>query len=70
VNGKAFNKTLSQLTAAEVKNISGYAGGSLPDSGYGYSYCMDVSSEFYCLEMVSGRPSASDETVTFRTKKF
>jgi hypothetical protein len=70
VNAKAFNKTLSSLTAAEVRNTAGYAGGALADSGAGYSYCFDVSSEFYCLELVSGRPTTSNETVTFRTKKF
>ena len=70
VNGKAFNKSLSALTAAEVRDVSGYAGGSLPDSGYGYSYCFDVSGEFYCLEMVSSRPTTGNETVTFRKKQF
>jgi len=70
VNGKAFPKTLSSLTAAEVTNTSGYAGGVLNDSGAGYSYCFDVSSEFYCLEMVSGKPTTGSETVTVRTKKF
>jgi len=66
-----FAKTLSSLTAAEATNAALYAPvGSVADSGYGYSYCFNIAGEFYCLEMVSGKPTAASETVTFRTKKF
>ena len=70
MNGKVFPKSLASLTSAEVRDTSGYAGGSLSEGPSGSSYCMDLSPDFYCLEMVSDRPTAGDETVTFRYKKF
>ena len=68
---KTFAETLSSLTAAEVQNLSGYASsGSTLDAGSGYSYCFATGTDFYCFEMVSARPTAANETITIRVKKF
>jgi len=68
---KTFNKGLDSLSASEVKNLSGYSSeSSIADAGYGASYCFNYGADFYCLQLTSARPTAANETVTFKVKQF
>ena len=66
---KGFNKSLYSLTSAEVKDLAGYAAAGSIAVVTGNAYCFHLNAEFYCVEPVS-MPSAGDETVTFKVKKF
>jgi len=70
LQAKEFTGPLSELTASEVTNLSGYTStGNIVPSAVGNSYCFAQSSDFYCVEPVS-LPTAGNFSVTFRVKKF
>lgn len=69
-NEHTFASTLTSLTAAQVRGAAYTASGSVADSGYGYSYCFEIGADYYCVEMVSARPTAANETATFKVKQF
>lgn len=65
-----FASTLASLGTAQVRGASYTASGSVADSGSGYSYCFKLGTDYYCVEMISSKPTTTNETVTFRVKKF
>ena len=69
-NEHTFASTLASLTASQVRGAAYTASGSVADYGYGYSYCFEIGADYYCVEMVSARPTAANETVTFKVKQF
>ncbi|HBA60482.1 MAG TPA: hypothetical protein DCZ92_06635 [Elusimicrobia bacterium] len=70
-NERTFMDTLAALSGGEVKDPAGYAAvGVVSDSGAGYSYCFQLTPDFYCVEMVSAKPTSTSENVSFKVKKY
>jgi len=70
LQAKEFSEPLSSLTAAEVRDLSGYTStGNILPSAVGNSYCFAQGSDFYCVEPVS-LPAGANFSVAFRVKKL
>ncbi len=70
VQAKEFSKSLTSLTSAEVKNLSGYSapGGSIPASTVN-SYCFYLGADYYCVQPET-IPSTGNEIAKFKVKQF
>jgi len=70
MNAAVFSESLASLSAAEARDPAAYSSqSSYPGAGPGSTYCFQFGTDYYCMEPLS-MPTPSNETVSFRVKKF
>ena len=70
MNAASFTESLASISSSEVRDPAAYS--SMTNFAYpssGTTYCFQPGTDYYCLEVIS-MPTASNETVSFRLKKF
>lgn len=71
-NGKVkeFNKSISTLTADEVKNLAGYTQPVTFSVTTSRSYGIYIRNEFYAVQFISLPAPSGVQTTTFKVRKF